>query len=405
MLGEDAKVDEKTIRHHELPAGLPLHYGDLYGEQERLAKGEAVTVLPHGVISVSGPQRGEWLTKLCTQKFDDLVRPDGTATSSQIDKYWRHALWLDPKGHISFMAWGMEMGDQILLVTQNPEGLREHLERFKLRTDVTITDLSDEMLVLGDLVVREITPDLGQVKDLPGYVVSGRDPWPDVVEGGTAYTGALPDIAHPGERQKRRFTVVRSQPETWQWLRSLGSGFPGSATPPEDDLAGALPWRYLAGFLAWEAMRVIAWKPSVVEVDERSIPHELDLLRTAVHLRKGCYSGQETVARVVNLGRPPRRLVLLHIDGSEGTQVSAGTPIMLEGKVCGIVTTSASHYEAGPIALGLLKRAAPEHADYRVAGQAAAATTIVTPEGRSLASPQQRPGIGLNRTARHYPIL
>ena len=93
----------------------------------------------------------------------------------------------------------------------------------------------------------------------------------------------------------------------------------------------------LAGTWAWEALRVEAWRPRLGrEVDERAIPHELDWLRTGVHLDKGCYRGQETVARVFNLGRPPRRLVLLHLDGSEhpnrgtgcctGSATSASSP-------------------------------------------------------------------------------
>ena len=75
--------------------------------------------------------------------------------------------------------------------------------------------------------------------------------------------------------------------------------------------------RPLAGIWAAEALRVAAWRPRLgFETDHRTIVHEVDWLRTAVHLHKGCYRGQETVARVHNLGRPPRRLVFLHLDGS-----------------------------------------------------------------------------------------
>ncbi len=76
------------------------------------------------------------------------------------------------------------------------------------------------------------------------------------------------------------------------------------------------PGRAPAGFDAYEALRVEARRPRFgVDTDHRTIPNELQWLRTAVHLDKGCYRGQETVARVHNLGRPPRRLVLLHLDG------------------------------------------------------------------------------------------
>lgn len=272
LLAADVELDSTAVRNHTLPAGLPLHYGDLLGEQQRLGRGEAVAVLPYGVVRVSGPERGKWLTSLASQRFDDL--------SERHDKYWRHALWLDPHGHISFMAWGAELGDAIILVTPDAEGLTEYLQKMKFRADVTVTNVTADHLVLGDMVVREETPNLGEVGQLPGHVVSGRDPWPDVVEGGTAYTGALPPIAHAGERQKRRLTVVTAEDDTWAWLTQLGSGFVGNATPAHNLPDPGCTWKYLAGYLAWEAHRIAAWEPDMSEVDERSIPHELDLLRT-----------------------------------------------------------------------------------------------------------------------------
>ena len=69
---------------------------------------------------------------------------------------------------------------------------------------------------------------------------------------------------------------------------------------------------------------------------------------------RGCYKGQETVARVHNLGRPPRRLVFLDIDGSEHTLPAVGSELFVEGKArpVGRITSVALHHEAGPIALG-----------------------------------------------------
>jgi len=124
-----------------------------------------------------------------------------------------------------------------------------------------------------------------------------------------------------------------------------------------------------AGLLALEALRIAAWRPRRArEVDEKTLPHELDWLRTAVHLNKGCYRGQETVAKVHNLGHPPRRLVLLHLDGSEGVLPAPGDPVQAdklrpEGEaervVVGAITSSAIHYELGPIALAVVKRTVP----------------------------------------------
>ena len=119
----------------------------------------------------------------------------------------------------------------------------------------------------------------------------------------------------------------------------------------------------LAGVDALEALRIAAWRPRAArEVDARSIPHELDWLRSAVHLDKGCYRGQETVAKVHNLGRPPRRLVQLDLDGSESVLPEPGSVVLAGDAEVGVVTSSARHHEDGPIALAVVKRSVAEDA-------------------------------------------
>jgi folate-binding protein YgfZ len=144
-----------------------------------------------------------------------------------------------------------------------------------------------------------------------------------------------------------------------------------------------------AGLSAAEALRIAAWRPRLAtEVDEKSIPHELDWMRSAVHLSKGCYRGQETVAKVHNLGHPPRRLVFLHLDGSESVLPAQGDAVAVAGEpgadAVGQVTSAGIHHEWGPIALAVVKRQlAPEQplvvrtADGEVA---ATAETIVSPD-------------------------
>src|SRR6202011_3052427 len=111
-----------------------------------------------------------------------------------------------------------------------------------------------------------------------------------------------------------------------------------------------------AGVWAYEAHRGAAVRPRLgVDTDERTIPHEVGWIGTAVHLDKGCYRGQETVARVHNLGKPPRMLVLVHLDGSEHRPVT-GTPILANGRSVGRVGTVVDHVDLGPIALALVKR-------------------------------------------------
>jgi tRNA-modifying protein YgfZ len=135
----------------------------------------------------------------------------------------------------------------------------------------------------------------------------------------------------------------------------------------------------LAGMWAYEALRIEARRPRLgFETDHRTIPHEVGWIESAVHLDKGCYRGQETVARVHNLGRPPRRLVFLHLDGSVETLPPHCAAVEFDGRQVGFVTSSARHYELGPIALALVKRNIPEDAPL-VAGGVAAAQEVVVP--------------------------
>ena len=118
----------------------------------------------------------------------------------------------------------------------------------------------------------------------------------------------------------------------------------------------------MAGSWAHDALRVAARRPRLgADTDERTIPHEVDWIggpaeQGAVHLDKGCYRGQETVARVHNLGKSPRRLVLLHLDGSSDRRPAIGDPVTAGGRTVGRLGTVIDHYEWGPIALALVKR-------------------------------------------------
>jgi hypothetical protein len=167
----------------------------------------------------------------------------------------------------------------------------------------------------------------------------------------------VPDSEHPGRERPWRELLV-----------------------PRAALADAVATTPLAGTWAAEALRVAAWRPRLgFESDHRTIPHEVDWLRTAVHLQKGCYRGQETVARVHNLGRPPRRLVFLHLDGSEHRLPTHGAAVVHGERQVGFVTTAARHHELGPVALALVKRSTPVDAVLTVDGLAAAQEVVVAP--------------------------
>jgi len=135
------------------------------------------------------------------------------------------------------------------------------------------------------------------------------------------------------------------------------------------------------GLWAFEALRIARGEPRLgLDTDERTIPNEAGWINTAVHLDKGCYRGQETVARVHNLGRPPRRLTLLHLDGSDNRLPTRGAPVLHGEREVGFVGSSARHYEYGPIALALLKRNVPVDAELEADGLPASQEVVVDPE-------------------------
>ncbi|WP_265522916.1 YgfZ/GcvT domain-containing protein [Oerskovia flava] len=356
-------------------AGVAWHYGDPTGEQRALQTGGAVVDQSHlGVVRVTGPDRLSWLHSITSQ---DLLGLE-PRTSTEL-------LVLSPQGHVEHAAGVVDDGESTWLLTEGSHaaGLAAWLERMKFMMRVEIADLSDELAVLGEPLDAE---------GAPGEPVTWRDPWPHVAPGGTRY-GPATD-SHPGAERPWRLVVV-----------------------PRAELADAVAareaagWR-LVGTWASEALRVEAWRPRLAtEVDHRSIPHELDWLRTAVHLTKGCYRGQETVARVHNLGRPPRRLVMLHLDGSGHLLPTPGAEVVVRtaegapaGRSVGTVTTVARHHELGPIALAVLKRSAPGDVEVLVecdGGAVAATQEVVVPaEGVSVDRPESRGQVARGLTPR-----
>lgn len=299
---------------------MKAHLGDPFAEQHALLAGEAWVLSDAGVLSVSGSDRLSWLNSLTTQKLDALA-PGEPA----------EALVLSPKGHIEHDLHLVDDGERTWVTTDagHAPGLAAFLTSMRFMLDVAVTDHSDELAVVAGPTA---------------YAAEGvlwRDGWPGIVGDGFAY-GAAPE-SHPGAG--------------WSWTERI-------MPRDEVDLAG-----HEAGEEAWTALRIAAGRPRVAaEVDHRTIPHELDWLRTAVHLHKGCYRGQETIARVKNLGRPPRRIVFLHLDGSEHVLPEVGSELLVGERAVGRLTSMGRHHELGPVGLGVIKRNTPTDATLEVVG-------------------------------------
>lgn len=375
---------------------VPAHYGDPLREQRLLESAAAVTVLARDVVAVTGADRLSWLTTLSSQVLTDLTPGDGGLET----------LVLDAKGRIVHALAALDDAETLWLVTEAGRGpaLVEFLERmrFMLRVEVSVRDDVAVVAALGEGLERLETA----ISASPAVCLGvWRDPWPGVVEGGTSYDVGL-TRAHPGSNYRAGLALVAED--------ALGAVV--------DAFLAVAPERGLAGSSAWEALRVEAGRPRWArEADERAIPHELDWLRTAVHLTKGCYPGQETVARTLNLGKPPRRLAILQLDGLAGALPEPGAVVRLGERAAGVATSVVRHHDLGPMALALLRRGVP--ADAALAVEVAESTEgaentesdgpavltrvdaaqelLVSPEGRAQASPAERPGAGLRKSLLH----
>jgi folate-binding protein YgfZ len=232
---------------------------------------------------------------------------------------WTSALILDPQGHVEYQFALVDDGVTTFIVLDPhfAQGLIEYLKKMRFMLKVDVSDASGEYAVL-------------------------RAP------------GAANEVGGP-------FALVpRAE------LDEMKKVFGASATQ--------------VGTWALDAERVAAGRPRHgFDTDAKSIPNELGVIHGSVHMNKGCYRGQETVAKVYNLGKPPRRLVMLHLDGHAVVMPPTGTPVMNGEVQVGFLGTVARHYELGPIALAIVKRNTPVDAELSVEGVAASQQIIVEP--------------------------
>jgi hypothetical protein len=314
-------------------AGIPWHFGDPLREQRQLSTGAGIVDRSNrDVLVVPGQDRLGWLHSICSQHVSSLA--DGDATE---------ALVLSPHGHVEQHWQVTELGGAVWIDTEPGAAadVLAYLRKMQFLKRVEPADVSAEWAVLSlvgpaSATILTLTgfpvPDVaGRAVPIPGGGFVRRMPWP----------GAdAADLLVPRPRAEG---IVEALVE-----------------------AGA----QRAGLWAFEALRVEARRPRLgLETDHRTIPHEVGWIGSAVHLDKGCYRGQETVARVQNLGRPPRRLVLLHLSGESDALPQPGTPVESDGRTVGFFGTGLHHFDLGPVGLAVIKRAMPPDATLTVSGQ------------------------------------
>jgi folate-binding protein YgfZ len=315
--------------------GVPWHFGDPLREQRVLSTGAGVVDRSNrDVLVVPGDDRLGWLHSICSQHVSSLA--DGDATE---------ALVLSPHGHVE-QHWQVTELDSTVWLDTEPGAAAEvlgYLHKMQFLKRVEPADVSADWAVLS-----LVGPAASTVLAVAGLPVPDRAGRATAIDGG----GFV-----------RRMDWPASEAADLIVPRAAAEGM-------IDALVQAGAQR--AGLWAFEALRVEARRPRLgLETDHRTIPHEVGWIGSAVHLGKGCYRGQETVARVQNLGRPPRRLVLVHLSGESDVLPEPGSPVELEGRTVGFLGTAVHHYDLGPIALAVVKRNLADDAALVVAGQRA----------------------------------
>lgn len=306
--------------------GIVWHYGDPLGEQHRPAG--LIDLTNRDVLVVPGPDRLEWLHAICSQHVATLAEGE----SSQ-------ALVLSPNGHVE-QHWQLtELDGQVWLDTE--PGAAEQVLAYLLK--MRFMKRVEPAIVSADFALVAVAG-----SDSEAVLAKAELPVPD--------DRAVPLPAGGFVRHTSdRFEIMIGRDELTGLIERLLA-------------AGAQP----IGSWATAAQRVVAHQPRLgLDTDHRTLAHEAGWIGTAVHLDKGCYRGQETVARVQNLGKPPRRLVLLQLSGDSEQLPAPGSPVERDGRSVGFVGTAVQHYELGPIALAVVKRTISPADQLTVDGHAA----------------------------------
>ncbi len=316
--------------------GVAAHYGDPMGEQRAMAGGQVLVDRSNrGVVTVTGPDRLTWLHSLTSQHLERLA-PGTTA----------QALILNPQGQL----------EHHLTLTDDGTSVWLHVEP---GTAPALAAYLDSMRFMLRVEVRDVTSEFA-VQTVAGPVPA---------EGGyVSRTDAAGSPASAPAEGSGLAAAVTTNPFGIDLIVPRSAVGKLSLTP--------------AGMWAFEAARIAGRVPRPgLDTDHKTLPHEAGLIETAVHLNKGCYRGQETVARIHNLGHPPRRLVFLHLDGSADRLPAHGSPVSLpDGTEVGFTGSAARHFELGPIGLALVKRTVPVAATLLADGIAAAQEVVVPPD-------------------------
>jgi folate-binding protein YgfZ len=283
-----------------------------------------------GKLEITGDDRAKFLHNLCTNEIKSLATGTGC-----------EAFLLDAKGHVQFYVLVHNLGDRLVLEELAPAGetsgsrLLKHLDKYLIREKVVLTDRTHEwgeIFVAGDgsaeVVARllDITPPTAPLTNIA---------CPSLGE------GAL--VACSMQATAPNYTIFAPR----ESVIELQSKFATAGAVSCDEIDTRAP-RIKAGLPLYG-----------IDITDKNLAQEIDRIDRSINFNKGCYLGQETVARLDALGHVNKSLVTLEfaaLPTGPAEPVAAGTELTLNGATVGQVTSSAMAPRGTVVALAYVKR-------------------------------------------------
>ncbi len=288
---------------------------------------------PITTIRIEGKDRAKWLQGMVT---NDVKQ---TAEKRSVECFV-----VDVKGKVLAHGWVFEARESLYFVSfgdNQAEKLLSHWDRYIIREDVSLSDVSSywkwQLLTSSDILT---TLDAGSEPNL-------SSPPP----------GTLLILNDSSETSDLRIAITNNIVGIDYWL--IGNQAPyGTALDNADNATTQLVTSNESTG-NFQALRIKHHLPLVgIDFDDKNLPQELDRDSRAISFKKGCYLGQETIARLDALGQVQKKLVRLRIQQSSGSMAIplAGEKLFMEDKESGWISSVANETPDTWIALGYVRR-------------------------------------------------
>ena len=298
---------------------------------------------PHrGTVQMTGSDRIEFLNRMLTQELKPL---DGGATK------WAESFWLSRKGRIDADVRVIGFGDRVIFDVDVHQAahLVQTLDAYIFAEEAELKDVSQEMhrlSLIGPKAQRLLELAADETKQgSPAHEITDGETCECVIAGKSVYVDRSDTLGVPS------FGLVMPRDDAEAvYTRLCEIGMPDGQDEIGQENAGlnrgegtgAEIGLRVAGWHAYNIARIEAGEPLFnLDFGATSLPGETGVMRRRISFKKGCYLGQEIVARMDALGHPKQTVVALRVGSSpEDPQPMTGSELVAAGQIVGAVTSS-----------------------------------------------------------------